>query len=223
MYLQATDITKRFERNGHTVIAIEGVSFALDAGDLVGLQGPSGSGKSTLLNIIGGLERPTDGEVIVAGTRLNDLSDTELARYRRSTVGFVFQSAHLLGSLTVFENVMLPLIPIPGPEAEKTSRVHEALETVNIAHRADHLPAELSGGEQARAAVARAIVNNPHVLLADEPTGELDRNNADNILALLGGLNDEGCTVIIASHDEPTLAVTRRKLLLDAGHLQAEA
>ena len=219
MYLQATDITKRFERNGDTVIAVEGVSFALEAGDLVGLQGASGSGKSTLLNIIGGLERPSSGEVTVAGTRLNNLSDNELAHYRRDTVGFVFQSAHLLASLTVFENVMLPLIPMPGAEADKVARVQEVLATANIAHRADHLPAELSGGEQARAAVARAIVNDPDILLADEPTGELDRDNADNILALLTGLNDDGCTVVIASHDERTLALTRRKLLLAAGHL----
>ncbi len=219
MYLQAAGITKRFERNEETVIAVEDVSFALDAGDLVGLQGPSGSGKSTLLNIIGGLERPTSGTVTVAGTRLNDLSDNELARYRRDAVGFVFQSAHLLASLTVFENVMLALIPMPGSEADKTARVREVLETANIAHRADHLPAELSGGEQARAAVARAIVNDPDILLADEPTGELDRDNADNILALLTRLNGRGCTVVIASHDERTLAVTRRKLLLTAGHL----
>ena len=219
MYLQATDITKRFARNGDTIVAVEDISFDLDAGDLVGLQGPSGSGKSTLLNIIGGLERPSGGTVTVAGTRLNDLSDNELARYRRDTVGFVFQSAHLLASLTVFENVMLPLIPIPGAEADKTARVREVLETTNISHRADHLPAELSGGEQARAAVARAIVNDPDILLADEPTGELDRDNADNILALLTGLNDGGCTVIIASHDERTLALTSRKLLLTAGQL----
>lgn len=221
MYLQATNITKRFERNGATVIAVEAVSFALEAGDLVGLQGASGSGKSTLLNIIGGLERPSSGEVTVAGTRLNDLSDNELAHYRRDTVGFVFQSAHLLASLTVFENVMLPLIPMPGAEADKVARVQEVLATANITHRADHLPVELSGGEQARAAVARAIVNDPDILLADEPTGELDRDNADNILALLTGLNDDGCTVVIASHDERTLALTRRKLLLAAGHLDA--
>ncbi len=219
MYLEAVDISKSFDRDGETVTALVEVSFGIEAGELLGLQGASGAGKSTLLNIIGGLERPTSGYVTLAGLRLNDLSDNELARYRRNTVGFVFQSAHLLPSLTVFENVMLPLIPVQMPEAEKEARVQEVLETANIGHRASHLPGELSGGEQQRTAVARAVVNDPDILLADEPTGELDRANADNILELLVGLNQQGRTVIIASHDDRTLARTRSRLLLEAGKL----
>ena len=219
MYLHAVEICKLFERNGETVAALADVSFGIEAGDLVGLQGDSGAGKSTLLNIIGGLERPSSGHVTLENLRLNDLSDDELARYRRDTVGFVFQSAHLLPSLTVFENVMLPLIPAAGDEASKRARVQEVLATVNIAHRAGHLPGELSGGEQQRAAVARAIVNDPDIILADEPTGELDRSNADIILELLTGLNAGGRTVIIASHDDRTLAVAGRRLVLDAGRL----
>ncbi len=221
MYLDAVNISKSFEREGETVTALQRVSFTVTAGELLGLQGASGAGKSTLLNIIGGLERPTSGLVTVAGLRLNDLSDNELAAYRRNTVGLVFQSAHLLPSLTLFENVMLPLIPVPMAEADKAARVAEVLETANIAHRAGHLPGELSGGEQQRAAVARALVNDPEMLLADEPTGELDRANADKILALLAALNDQGRTVIIASHDDRALAVTRRKLLLEAGTLKS--
>ena len=222
MYLDAVDITKSFQRDGETVTALVEVSFGIEAGELLGLQGASGAGKSTLLNIVG-LERPSGGYVTVQGLRLNDLSDNELARYRRNTVGFVFQSAHLLASLTVFENVMLPLIPVQMPEAEKEARVGEVLETANLVHRARHLPGELSGGEQQRAAVARAVVNDPDILLADEPTGELDRANADNILELLVGLNQQGRTVIIASHDDRTLAATRSKLLLEAGKLTLDA
>jgi len=222
MYLEAVDISKSFERDGETVTALVEVSFGIEAGELLGLQGASGTGKSTLLNVIGGLERPTSGYVTVAGLRLNDLSDNELARYRRNTVGFVFQSAHLLPSLTVFENVMLPLIPVQMAEAEREARVQEVLETANIGHRARHLPGELSGGEQQRTAVARAVVNDPDILLADEPTGELDRANADNILELLSGLNQQGRTVIIASHDDRTLAVTRCRLVLEAGKLRSD-
>ncbi|HCU36826.1 MAG TPA: phosphonate ABC transporter ATP-binding protein, partial [Armatimonadetes bacterium] len=136
---------------------------------------------------------------------------------RRQTVGFVFQSAHLLAPLTVFENVMLPLVPDGAPAAEKTARVEEVLETARIAHRATHLPGELSGGEQQRAAVARAIVNQPRLVLADEPTGELDAENAANIIGLLTGLSADGVTVIIASHDRRVLDVAGRVVALNDG------
>ncbi len=217
MYLQVNEVSKHFERNGERITALDRVSLSIDGGELVGLQGPSGSGKSTLLNVIGGLERPTSGDVLLEGRRISSLSDEELADYRRQTVGFVFQSAHLLTSLTVFENVMLPLVPAPTAPAEKSARVAEVLETARIAHRAQHLPGELSGGEQQRAAIARAIVNRPDIILADEPTGELDEVNADNIIALLTSLSDAGATVVIASHSRRVLEATGRVLRLCDG------
>lgn len=199
--------------------ALAEVSFSIRLGEFVGLSGPSGAGKSTLLNILGGLDRPTCGQVIVGGKDLNTLDDTELALYRRQTVGFVFQAANLLPALTVFENVMLPLVPIRMGEDEKIARVESALDEANIAHRASHLPGELSGGEQQRAAVARAVVNDPQLILADEPTGELDAANAARILELLKRLNNEGRTVIIASHDAASIEITDRVLRLEEGVL----
>ena len=217
MYVQVEEVSKHFERNGQTVTALDRVSLSIESGEVVGLQGPSGSGKSTLLNIIGGLERPSLGDVLIEQRRISALDDEQLAEYRRQTVGFVFQSAHLLAPLTVFENVMLPLVPATSPAAEKTARVEEVLETARIAHRATHLPGELSGGEQQRAAVARAIVNRPRLVLADEPTGELDAENAANIIGLLTGLSAEGVTVIIASHDRRVLDVAGRVIALSDG------
>lgn len=219
MYVQVEEVSKHFERNGQTVTALDCVSLGIESGELVGLQGPSGAGKSTLLNIIGGLERPSLGDVIIEQRRISTLNDEQLAEYRRQTVGFVFQSAHLLAPLTVFENVMLPLVPDSAPAAEKTARVEEVLETARIAHRATHLPGELSGGEQQRAAVARAIVNRPRLVLADEPTGELDAENAANIIGLLTGLSAEGVTVIIASHDRRVLDVTGHIIELSGGSM----
>lgn len=212
-------ISKHYTMGSRQVMALSEVSFHLAAGQLVGLTGPSGSGKSTLLNILGGLDRPTSGTVAVEGQPLHTLSENDLTLYRRNTVGFVFQASHLVPSLTVAENVMLPLIPLSLSPTEKEQRVREALEQVNIAHRAEHLPGELSGGEQQRAAVARAIVNDPALILADEPTGELDSENAARIVELLTGFADKGRTVIIASHDSDLIGVTDEVLRLENGTL----
>lgn len=212
-------ISKHYTMGSRQVMALSDVSFHLTAGQLVGLTGPSGSGKSTLLNILGGLDRPTSGTVAVEGQPLHTLSENDLTLYRRNTVGFVFQASHLVPSLTVAENVMLPLIPLSLSPTEKEQRVREALEQVNIAHRAEHLPGELSGGEQQRAAVARAIVNEPSLILADEPTGELDSENAARIVELLTGFADKGRTVIIASHDSDLIGVTDEVLRLENGTL----
>ncbi len=201
------------------MIALSEVSFLLDEGELIGLSGPSGSGKSTLLNILGGLDRPSSGTVIVENAALQTLNDDELTLYRRTTCGFVFQAANLVPALTVYENVMLPLIPLPLPQAEKETRVQAALEQANIDHRATHLPGELSGGEQQRTAVARAIVNQPSVILADEPTGELDSDNAARVMEILTSFTDQGKTVIIASHDADVIQVTDRVLRLENGCL----
>jgi putative ABC transport system ATP-binding protein len=219
MALSANLLSKVYSTATREVIALSEVSFLLDEGELIGLSGASGSGKSTLLNILGGLDRPTSGTVIVENAALQTLNDDELTLYRRNTCGFVFQAANLVPALTVFENVMLPLIPLPLTEAEKEARVQAALEQANIDHRATHLPGELSGGEQQRTAVARAIVNQPSVILADEPTGELDSDNAGRVMEILTSFADQGKTVIIASHDADVIKVTDRVLRLENGCL----
>jgi putative ABC transport system ATP-binding protein len=218
-YIALRNVTRSYARSDSQLAALKDVTLDVGEGEFVGVVGHSGAGKSTLLNIVGGLDRPTAGSVTVGGTDVGALDETQLARYRRETVGFVFQQSNLVPALTVFENVMLPLVPQPGSEAEKAERVEAALAEVNIGHRGDHLPGELSGGEQQRAAVARAVVNDPQLVLADEPTGELDAENAGRILSLLQRLNEQGRTVIIASHDADTIAVTERILRLHEGTL----
>ena len=216
-YILATQLTRSYRRSDGSLEALSEVSFSIRQGEMIGLVGRSGAGKSTLLNILGGLDRPTSGSITVGGTNLKELDDTGLALYRRGTVGFVFQASNLISALTVLENVMLPLVPMALSDAEKLGRTEKALDEVNIAHRASHLPGELSGGEQQRTAVARAIVNDPQLLLADEPTGELDADNASRIMELLVRLNNEGRTVIVASHDAATIDVTERIIRLSDG------
>ncbi len=220
MYITVSQITKVYERAESPVTALSEVSFAVSQGEIVGLVGASGSGKSTLLNVLGGLDRPTSGSVEVGGTSLTELSSEQLAVFRRQRVGFVFQAAYLVPAYTVYENVMLPLVPMDLPPTDKRRLVQEALEAANIEHRAEHLPGELSGGEQQRAAVARAVVNDPELILADEPTGELDAENAQRVMDLLLSL-DEGRarTIIIASHRAATLAHTERILHIEDGTL----
>jgi ABC-type lipoprotein export system ATPase subunit len=222
-YIALSQVTRTYQRlSSEPLQALAEVSFSVPQGQLVGLVGPSGSGKSTLLNILGGLDQASAGRVMVGGTDLTSLDQGGLAVYRRETVGFVFQAASLIPALTVFENVMLPLVPVPLPDGEKMARVERALEEVNISHRASHLPGELSGGEQQRAAVARAVVNDPQIILADEPTGELDAANAGRVLELLVRLNNEGRTVFIASHDATTIDATERVLRLEDGTLLSD-
>lgn len=218
-YICVSQVSRRYSRGNRQVEALAELSFSVSEGELIGLVGKSGAGKSTLLNILGGLDRPTSGHVTVGGTNLRELDTSGLALYRRQTVGFVFQAANLIPALTVLENVMLPLVPMALSEAEKVARTEQALDAANIAHRASHLPGELSGGEQQRAAVARAIVNNPQLILADEPTGELDPENASRVMEMLLSLHSEGRTVIIASHDAATIDATERIIRLNDGCL----
>lgn len=219
MDVHASLLSKTYMMGSTEITALSEVSFELTAGELVGLSGKSGSGKSTLLNILGGLDRPTSGAVHMNGSDLTTLSDDQLTAHRRNTVGFVFQAAYLIPSLTVHENIMLPLIPLPLAESEKEERAQQAMAEANIAHRAEHLPGELSGGEQQRAAVARATVNQPSLILADEPTGELDSENAARIIEILSRYADEGKTVVIASHDADVIAMTDHILRLENGAL----
>jgi putative ABC transport system ATP-binding protein len=200
--IELRDVSRTYRRGADEIHALEGVSLAVKPRSFVALMGPSGSGKSTLLNILAGLDRPSAGEVVVAGERLNDLSEDELADFRARHIGFVFQFFNLIPVLTAAGNVELPLLLTNLGRAERKSRAETALRVVGLAERGDHLPGQLSGGEQQRVAIARAIVADPEIVVADEPTGDLDAKNAVEILGLLRDLaHDFGKTVVMVTHD----------------------
>jgi putative ABC transport system ATP-binding protein len=196
------DVSRVFHRGADEVHALHHVTLHIKEGQFVGLMGPSGSGKSTLLNILAGLDRPTAGTVIVAKRRLNDLSEDELARFRSRHVGFVFQFFNLIPVLSALDNVALPLLLTDLKKGERMERAETALRVVGLTERAGHAPNELSGGEQQRVAIARAIVTDPEIVVADEPTGDLDARNAIEILGLLRDLHTQfGKTVVMVTHD----------------------
>lgn len=206
------------------VVALENVSLRIAEGIFVAVTGASGSGKSTLLNLLGGLDTPTSGEIEVRGRRISDLNKEELALYRRHGVGMIFQSFNLIPSLSALENVALPMMFADVPKRERRARAEDMLALVGLAHRLGHRPAELSGGEQQRVAIARALVNKPQILLADEPTGNLDSRTSREIIELLAGLNrSQRLTVIMVSHEE---ALAREHaavvIRLHDGRVQAE-
>jgi putative ABC transport system ATP-binding protein len=195
-------VSRVYRRGADEVHALEHVSLAIEGGLFVALMGPSGSGKSTLLNLLSGIDRPSGGDVVVAGRRLNDLSEDELARWRSRHVGLIFQFYNLIPVLSALENVELPLLLTSLDRRERRARARTALDVVGLAARAGHVPAELSGGEQQRVAIARAIVTDPDVIIADEPTGDLDAKNADQILRMLLELSHElEKTVVMVTHD----------------------
>ena len=200
--VHATAVTRTYSAGGRPVLALRGVNLEIPRGTITALMGRSGSGKTTLLNIIGGLDRPTTGEVLVDGVKLSHLSDRALADFRRHRLGFVFQSFALLPTYSAYENVELPLRMIGVGRKERILRVRSWLDTVGLSDWASHRPYELSGGQQQRLAIARALVNQPHLVLADEPTGELDTTTGRQILALFKEIVErEGVTILIATHD----------------------
>lgn len=218
------DVTKRFVKGRETVDVLDGINLSVAAGDFLALMGPSGSGKSTLLNLIGGLDHPTSGDVIVAGENLNRMSSRALARWRSENVGFIFQFYNLLPVLTARRNVELPLLLTRLSRAERIRNTDIALEIVGLSDRAGHKPGELSGGQQQRVAIARALVADPKLLVCDEPTGDLDRQTADDILGLLESLNrDHGKTVIMVTHDPKAASHAGKTLHMDKGRLVEEA
>jgi len=218
--IRVDHVAKSYKLGQVEVNALQDVDLTLASGDFASIAGPSGAGKSTLLGIIGGLEKPDRGRVLAGDQDLTALDSEGLAMYRRHSVGFIFQSFRLLPALTAFENVMIPLVPLAETDAAKQKQVAEALDRVNIAHRANHLPGELSGGEQQRVAIARAIVNRPGLILADEPTGELDRRNGELIMQLLRDLNESGsATIVVASHDPDVVGAARRQLVMEDGRI----
>jgi putative ABC transport system ATP-binding protein len=200
--IQLTDVSRVYRRGADEVHALEHVSLEIPAGRFAALMGPSGSGKSTLLNILAGLDRPTSGQVVVAGQRLNELSEDALAAFRARHVGFVFQFFNLIPVLSARENLELPLLLTRLGKAERRARAETALRAVGLEERADHFPGQLSGGEQQRVAIARAIVSDPEIVVGDEPTGDLDARNAEGVLELLRTLRLEfGKTVVVVTHD----------------------
>ena len=213
--LRLRSVAKRYEAAGPP--ALDGIDLTVAAGEAVAVMGPSGSGKSTLLNLVAGLDRPSDGEVEVAGTVLNRLSETALARFRRANIGIVFQFFHLLDELTARDNVLLPaqLAGIARPAAR--ARADELLDALGLAAKGDSYPARLSGGERQRVAVARALINKPPLLLADEPTGAVDAKAGAQVLELLRDLNQGGQTVLLVTHDESLArgAATRIETMRD--------
>jgi len=208
--LAARDLRKDYPMNGETVHALRGVSLRVDAGDYVAIVGPSGSGKSTLLQLLGGIDTPSSGAVELLGTRLDTLSDRALTRLRLTRMGFIFKRFHLLPVLTAGENVELPMAEAGVPGPERRARARELLAYVGLGHRATHRATQLSGGEMQRVAIARALANRPAVLLADEPTGELDVATGQEILDLFGRLNADGTTFVVVTHDERLAAEAGR-------------
>jgi putative ABC transport system ATP-binding protein len=216
-------VVKSYKRGRQTVEVLHNLDLEVQPGEFLALMGPSGSGKTTLLNLIGGLDRPTDGEVVVAGEHIDDLSGGDLAKWRSRHVGFVFQFYNLMPTLSAERNVELPLLLTHLSGAERRKNVEAALALVGLTDRKKHKPAELSGGQQQRVAIARAIVADPTLLVCDEPTGDLDRETAEEILSLLQHLNREaGKTVIMVTHDPKAASFASRIVHLDKGALAAE-
>jgi len=222
--VRARDLHKVFHRGSERIDVLQGLDLEIPRGDFLALMGPSGSGKTTLLNLLGGLDQPTQGTVEIDGRRIDQLSSGELARWRAQNIGFVFQLYNLLPVLTAERNVELPLLLTHLSRKDRRKHVAAALAVVGLSDRVGHYPRQLSGGQEQRVGIARAIVTDPTLLLADEPTGDLDRKSGDEILDLLQALNTEhGKTVVMVTHDPLAAARARRTLHLDKGVLSKES
>ncbi|MDQ3486322.1 MAG: ABC transporter ATP-binding protein [Acidobacteriota bacterium] len=218
------DLHKVYHRGGERIDVLQGVNLQIPSGDFLALMGPSGSGKTTLLNLIGGLDTPSEGSIEVGGDRIDNMSGGRLSAWRARHIGFVFQLYNLLPVLTASRNVELPLLLTKLGKADRRKRVQVALSVVGLAERANHYPRQLSGGQEQRVGIARAIVTDPTLLLCDEPTGDLDRKSGDEILDLLQALNrDHGKTIVMVTHDPHAAARATRTLHLEKGQLVTEA
>ncbi|MEU4428303.1 ABC transporter ATP-binding protein [Actinoplanes sp. NPDC024001] len=213
----ATDVSRSYQLDGLTVPALRGVSLTVEAGDYLAVVGASGSGKSTLMHLLGGLDRPTGGTLLIGGRDVASLSPNEMAELRNTTIGFVFQSFHLLARTTAVDNVGLPLVYRGIGRRERRERATAMLERVGLAHRVGHRPNQMSGGEQQRVAIARALVTGPSVLLADEPTGNLDSATGQQVLALLESLNADGVALVLVTHDREVAARAHRQIVMKDG------
>jgi len=222
--VRAEDVCRHYQMGGNVIRAVDGISLEIEPGEFVALLGQSGSGKSTLLNLLAGLDRPTAGSVLVHGRDLAKMTSEELAQYRRNDVGMVFQAFHLIASMKVTENVELPMRFAEVDRVERAERVRESLERVGLGKRMDHRPSELSGGEQQRVSIARALANRPSILLADEPTGNLDSHTGEDILNLIRDVSlSMGMTVIMVTHERALAErFAQRLIFLADGKLQSQ-
>lgn len=219
MNIQIENLKKIFRSDTVQTVALNNVSLAINDGEFVAIMGPSGCGKSTLLNILGLLDNPTSGSYTLDGKEVGNLKESGRTEYRKGRIGFIFQSFNLIDTMTVRDNVMLPLNNLPLSRDEKNQRVEEALNRMGIAHRAKHFPSQLSGGQQQRAAIARAIVGRPGLILADEPTGNLDSKNGAEVMQLLSDLHKDGATIVMVTHSHRDAAVADRVINLYDGQI----
>ncbi|HWF88840.1 MAG TPA: ABC transporter ATP-binding protein [Pyrinomonadaceae bacterium] len=218
--VRVRNVSKRFNRDGFEVVALDNVDLELHEGDFLALMGPSGSGKSTLLNLLAGIDRPTSGEVDVLGTQLTRMSESQLAVWRNTHIGYIFQTFNLVPVLTAFENVELPLLLTKLSKAERRKNVETALDLVGLSDRMHHQPKQLSGGQEQRVAIARAIVTDPNLILADEPTGNLDARSGEEILQILSTLNHElNKTIMLVTHDPHAASFASEQMHLEKGVL----
>lgn len=224
MILKVFDLHKSYFNGKSQYEALKGISFGVESGEFVSIMGPSGSGKSTLLNLLAGFDKPTSGQVIIKDTDLSDMSESEKALFRRNNIGFVFQSFCLLSDLSALENVMMPLLVCGRSFKEAKEEAFKYLELVGLMDKAKNKPEELSGGQQQRAAIARALITKPPILLADEPTGNLDSKNGEEILKLLKDINEKnGQTIIIVTHSEEAAEYTKKRITLKDGQINSSS
>ena len=222
--IRCRSLTRTYRREEVEITPLKDLDIDIDRGEFLALMGPSGSGKTTLLNLLGGIDRPTSGSLHIDGEAVHSLSRSALAAWRARTIGYIFQLYNLVPVLTAYENVELPLLLRPLNRRQRHERVASALDLVGLADRHDHTPRQLSGGQEQRVAIARAIVTEPKLLLADEPTGDLDRESAEQVMNLLDRLNTElGQTIVMVTHDVKIAARSHRTLLLEKGKLVTEA
>ena len=221
--IKAINLTKVFRTESVETTALNGINLEINEGEFLAIMGPSGCGKSTLLNLLGLLDNPTDGELWVLGQEVSRYTENNRTDLRNGNIGFVFQSFNLIDELTVFENVELPLLYAGVSVKERVDRVNAALDRMQIAHRSEHFPQQLSGGQQQRVAIARAIVTNPHIVLADEPTGNLDSVNGNEVMNLLQELNREGTTVVMVTHSEENARMAGRLIRMIDGNILTES
>ena len=216
-------LTKRYVQKGKDINALNNVDLTINSGDLISIQGPTGGGKSTLLQMLGGLDKPTSGSITLLGQNLETMSEAQLAKTRGQQIGFIFQTFNLIPTLNALENVETALVPMGVSSVERRDRSMQALELMGLADRASHLPSELSGGQQQRVAIARALVKDPDVLLADEPTGNLDQDTRDQIMDLLEGIwRDKGLTLIMVTHDSAIAKRAKTHLMIANGKVSVK-
>ena len=220
--IKVTNLSKVFRTEEIETTALNQVSFEINDGEFVAIMGPSGCGKSTLLNILGLLDNPTDGSYQLLGQEVAKLKEKDRTKFRKGNIGFVFQSFNLIDELNVFENVELPLRYLNISSSERKARVTEMLKRMNISHRAQHFPQQLSGGQQQRVAIARAVVSNPKLILADEPTGNLDSKNGKEVMDLLTQLNEEGTTIVMVTHSQKDASCAQRIVNLFDGQIVSD-